>query len=178
MIQQVQKQSITLNNAMTRSDFMIHIDNIATKLTEVIMDNQDEPIYYEDLDGVTCFLPEAQRVYNDLYDILETELVSFGVDVANEQKEICANNAKILCTLENEDFETGGFERKYTVSKSSVLQAPTVEFKEFDSLEDTEKYKYWEENHSDISWEEFNDNYFKCNKCGTYDDLPCEGCTL
>jgi len=75
-------------------------------------------------------------------------------------------------------YTLSGEQIEVYVLKESILQAPTVEFKEFDSLEDTEKYKYWEENHSDISWEEFNDNYFKCNKCGTYSDLPCVGCTL
>lgn len=139
---------------MTRSNFMEHIDNIATQSVEIVMDKLGRATYMEDENGLR-FTSKSQEIYNDIVIMLETEIVPFGLDVANEQKEICASRQ---CD---------------SIIIREIEECPTVEFKEFDSLEDTDKYKYWQENHSDMDWEEFNDNYFKCNKCGTYDDLPC-----
>jgi hypothetical protein len=151
---------------------MTHIDNLATQSVEIVMDKLGRATYIEDEDGLR-FTLMAQDIYNEFFDMLETELVGFGLEVANEQKEICADNAVADCNVIKDSNTLSGEQIEVYVIKNSILQAPTVEFKEFDSLEDTDKYKYWQENHSDITWGEFNENYIKCDTCGYYDTEQC-----
>jgi len=98
---------------MTRSNFMEHIDNIATQSVEIVMDCFGRATYMEDENGLR-FTSKSQEIYNDIVIMLETELVHFGIDVANEQKEICANS------------------QPSTLIKRELKNCPTVEFKEFD----------------------------------------------
>ena len=39
---------------------------------------------------------------------------------------------------------------------------------------DEEKRQIWEDEFSDsVTWEEFEENYFWCTECGSYNDSPC-----
>ena len=50
--------------------------------------------------------------------------------------------------------------------------------KEFENkiLKPKTKKQIWKEEYSSINWKDFNENYFKCERCGTYDNQQCICC--
>lgn len=41
------------------------------------------------------------------------------------------------------------------------------------SIKEKSKKQIWKEEYSSIDWKDFNENYFQCSRCGTFDNQQC-----
>ncbi len=49
-----------------------------------------------------------------------------------------------------------------------ALKKAKIRIKELEN-----KKQIWKEEYSSIDWKDFKENYFQCNRCGTYDNQSC-----